>query len=66
MTLCHGDLVSSDSRVQAMFFQIVVHPAYEYLARIRINGKFRSIKSQGRVVCSVRPSSGGRDFTELS
>jgi len=29
-------------------------------------GKFRPKNSQGRVVFSVGPSSGGRDFTELS
>jgi len=61
MTLYHGDLVSSDSGVQAMFSQMVVHPACGYLARIRINEKFRPKSQRG-----VGPYSGGRECTELS
>jgi len=58
LVLYHGNLVSSDRGVQAMFSQIVVHPACGYLARIRINEKFRPKSPRGAQSAASGPPAG--------
>jgi hypothetical protein len=58
----HGDLVSSGSGVDVMFSQIVVHSEFAYLTRIRIKGVSCPKVADELIVCSVGPSSGGKDI----
>jgi hypothetical protein len=67
ITLYHVDLVSSDSGVEAMIFQIFVHSVFGYSTTIRINCKSCQKKSQ-IFVSSVAagPVSSVKDLREAS
>ena len=59
-TLYQVDFVSSDNGVEAMFSQTVVHSAYAYLIRIRINGLSCAVVADGIKFYSAGPFSGGK------